>query len=195
MPKGSYITASRFADVMTRGKGTEFGAVATKYAIELIHAEYGIYKEQVSAPSLEWGNEYEPIAIAEYESDQFVTVHSKQDFIEHPDIAGVGFHPDGLIGSDGVLEVKCPYDFMNHYLNWTECAQYSDYQYQIQGALWITGREWCDFVSFYPHKPNCPIPSLVRWRIYREEETISNLSERIVKFKQFMEEIKPEGLK
>lgn len=180
---------------MTRGRGTEFGATATKYAIELIHAQYGVYKEQVSAPSLDWGNEYEPVAIAEYESDQFVSVHSRQDFIEHPDIKGVGFHPDGLVGDDGVIEVKCPYDFMNHYLNWTECAQYADYQWQIQGGLWITGRKWCDFISFYPHKANCPIPSLVIHRIERNEAQIAELEARILKFKDYMSEITPDKLK
>ena len=190
MPKLGYITASRFKDVMTNGRSKDsFGATATTYALEVILAGYGIEKPEITSASLEWGKENEYIAIKRYEEEYLVSVQPGQ-FVEHPDIIGVGGTPDGFIDSDGLIEVKCPHNPVNHYMNWKDASQYADYQYQIQGYLWMTGRKWCDFISYYPTPDGCVIPDLVVHRIERDQDVISALEERIIKFKQLIEELR-----
>lgn len=190
MPKSGYITASRFKDVMTNGRGKDsFGATATTYALEVILSGHGIEKPETNAPSLEWGKENEYIAIKRYEEEQFISVQPSQ-WIEHPDISGVGGTPDGFVDSDGIIEVKCPHNPVNHYLNWKSAEQYADYMYQIQGYLWMSGRKWCDFVSYYPTPVGCIIPDLVIHRIERDEAVIADLEARIIKFKELIESLR-----
>ena len=68
-------------------------------------------------------------------------------------IEGVaGASPDGLVGDDGLLEFKCPMAGKHlTYLFRDEVPK--DYVLQVQGQLWVTGRKWCDFVSYCPGLP------------------------------------------
>lgn len=124
--------------------------------------------------ALEWGNEMEPLAIRAYEAHTFLSVHSPQKFVCLPGRM-VGGTPDGLVGIDGVIEVKCP-NSDNHLLNLTMTGQESDYLYQMQGYLWLTGRQWCDFVSFDPRFPD-PLQLHVS-RVERDDDVIAALNER-----------------
>lgn len=91
-----------------------------------------------------------------------------------------GCSPDRLIGDDGLLEIKCPAP-QNHvgYLLKNECP--STYYLQVQGQLMITGRQWCDFMSYHPLLD----PMIVR--VDRDEDIMAALRERI---KYFNEEVK-----
>ena len=62
---------------------------------------------------------------------------------------GYGCSPDGLVGENGLIEIKCP-NIATHvgYLLANELP--SDYVQQVQGQLLVTGRKWLDFVSYYP---------------------------------------------
>ena len=69
-------------------------------------------------------------------------------------IEGLTGSPDGLIGEDGMIEIKCPFVGVNH-LNFfftedTFESEYSEYYYQMQCYLLLSGRKWCDFISFDP---------------------------------------------
>lgn len=90
-----------------------------------------------------------------------------------------GCSPDRLVGEDGGLEIKCPSapTHVSYMLDVTE-----KYRPQVQGALWITGRKWWDFLSYNPELP----PVLVRFE--RDEEFITALSKCMAQFLSYMDE-------
>ena len=69
----------------------------------------------------------------------------------------VGASPDGLVGDDGLLELKCPRED-THMLYLARGVLPSEYRAQVQGQLWVTGRAWADFMSYCPELP----PFLIR---------------------------------
>lgn len=62
---------------------------------------------------------------------------------------GYGSSPDGVISDDGILEIKCPI-LPTHVGYLIENKLPSEYYQQVQGNLLVTGRDWCDFMSYYP---------------------------------------------
>jgi len=191
MPKLGYVTPSRFADVMTGGKGKDdiFGLTAHRYAKEIALGLNGVEMPEIKAKALEHGNEYEPIAVLRYEQEFFVHVTEIETCITpiEPEFQFVCGLPDRLAGNDGILEVKCPINPVNHLDNILTAKQYEkDYKWQIQGYLWITGRDWCDFVSFNPFFP--PNSQIFRHRITKNEEEITSLKQRILLFWQLVQE-------
>ena len=121
----------------------------------------------------EWmqrGTELEPFARMNYEleTDREVT---EVGFCMH-DILRCGVSPDGLIGGDGGIEIKCPKP-STHVKYLRNGKLPSEYKAQVMGCLWITGREWWDFMSYHPQMPNLLI------RVHRDEEYINQL-ERLV---------------
>ena len=91
----------------------------------------------------EWGTTNEPVAIDRYEQE----TGSKVDlvgFVVHPSMAWLGCSPDFLVGADGMGEVKCPFSQQVY----EAIPPY--YMAQVQGALEVTSREWCDFVCWTP---------------------------------------------
>ena len=120
----------------------------------------------------EWmqrGTELEPFARMNYEleTDREVT---EVGFCMH-DILRCGVSPDGLVG-DGGIEIKCPKP-STHVKYLRNGKLPSEYKAQVMGCLWITGREWWDFMSYHPQMPNLLI------RVHRDEEYINQL-ERLV---------------
>lgn len=96
-----------------------------------------------------------------------------------------GCSPDRLIGEDGGLEIKCPIASTHaKYL----CANKlpSEYVQQVQGCLFVTGREWWDFMSYYP-SPN--VPNLIV-RVKRDDKFITKLSDALDSFCEKLEQAK-----
>lgn len=179
MPKQGYITPSRFKDVMTEGRGKSdlWGLTALTYARQIVMDVLGVQREEITAKSLEWGNTFEYEGRAYYEASRFVSVPELTEPIFHPDVEYVCGIPDGLVGDDGIIEIKCPFNPDNHLLNIKEPLQANkEYKWQIQGYLWITERDWCDFVSYHPNFPDhikCAIH-----RIDRDQNAIDELAAR-----------------
>ena len=98
--------------------------------------------------AMQHGIDTEPQARAYYE---FVadTVVEESGFIIHPALDFVGVSPDGLVGTDGLLEIKCPQP-KTHIEYLATKKMPSKYRWQVQGQMWVTGRQYCDFVSFHP---------------------------------------------
>ncbi len=135
-------TASHATAIGNCGKGLD------TYVLEIV-AEYlsSADKEQFSNKHTDRGNELEPQARAIYELTTGKDV-KQVGFIEHNDY--VGCSPDGLIDDDGGLEIKCIDDV--GYLKMLLGEEISsDYQWQIQMNLLITGRKWWDFVAYNPN--------------------------------------------
>lgn len=190
MPKSGHITPSRFKDVMTRGrsKSVEWGATAMSYADELAMNLIGVQMNDISAPALEHGIELEPFAIQTYEMENFATITRVESPIHHPEYEYICGTMDGLVSLDGIIEVKCPFNPLNHWKNMLYASQYEkQYKWQIQGYLWITGREWCDFVSFHPDEA-WGDNKLFTHRILRDQEIINQLEERLPLFWQIVQD-------
>jgi predicted phage-related endonuclease len=99
---------------------------------------------------MEQGIETEPIARAEYESI-FETEVKTVGFIspdeDHKYSEWIGISPDGILPDEGILEIKAP--LMRTHFEYIENNKLpSEYRYQVQGQLFVTGLAWCDFMSF-----------------------------------------------
>jgi putative phage-type endonuclease len=179
------ITASRVKDVLTKGRGTSPSKTSESYMMELI-AEIltGNSKPFFENDAMRWGTETEPQARAMYAvNNDFVDV-KEVAFVEHNEFIGIS--PDGLVGDDGLLEVKCPNTTTQ--LKRALSDDYSaDYKAQIQMQLWVTEREWCDFLSFDP-RLECSAGYLQQ-RVMRDEEYIEEMKVKVYAFVDKMSEL------
>lgn len=132
-------------------------------------------RNEATARSLEWGTEKEAEACAEYEFLHGVSVQHV-GLIFHPDSPLVACSPDGLIGEHGGIEIKCPYTSKEHVRNILQGMDEKEYGPQVQGNLWITGRQWWDFVSFDPRMPS--EHRIYVQRVERDETYIAELAEK-----------------
>jgi putative phage-type endonuclease len=145
------VTASRVADVLAKTK-TGWGAGRANYAAELIAERL----TQTTAPSftnaaMQWGTDMEPVARHAYAMRRGMAV-SEIGFVDHPEVSMSGASPDGLVDSDGLVEIKCP-NTATHLDTLLSETVPGKYITQMQWQMACTGREWCDFVSFDPRLP------------------------------------------
>lgn len=172
------VTASRVADVIGKTK-TGWGAGRANYAAELIVER--LTKTPTPAfinDAMRWGTETEPLARAAYASTKGVTVY-ETSFVDHPEIAMSGASPDGLIGGDGLVELKCP-NTATHLDTLLSETIPSKYLTQMAWQMACTGRKWCDFVSFDPRLP--PHLCLYVRRVPRDEALIMSLESEVTDF-------------
>lgn len=193
MSKKGYISPSQFSRIMTAAdlkKGVDhFGTGATTYALELVCQRMGVDMPEAKAPSLEWGVDNEWEAIERYKEATMSEVARVEDPIHWAGSEWVRGYPDGLVGDAGLIEVKCPWNPVNHVRNLPEPAQYeTDYKEQIQGYLLITGRQWCDFISFDPRFQDREVQLAIH-RIDRDQEYLELLSERLLAFDAFVRDL------
>ena len=144
------VTASRIADLMAKAK-TGPGASRANYLAQLVTERLtGTPTEGFQSPAMTWGIEQEAAARAAYSARTGVLV-DEVDFVDHPTMQA-GASPDGLVGEDGLIEIKCPNtSTMLEYLEDRTIPQ--KYRLQMQWQLAVTGRDWCDFVAFDPRLP------------------------------------------
>lgn len=160
-------TASRFSDVISKGVGRK------TYMLKLA-AEYLTRQSQdnFKSSAMEWGTEHESMARANYELETGMEV-SEVGFIQVSDWVGVS--PDGLVGDDGLIEIKCP-NTNTHIETFLSGKMPTKHKPQVQGQLWATDRKWCDFVSFDPRLPR---NQLFITRVNRDDEYIKTLVDGI----------------
>lgn len=109
----------------------------------------GLGRLNISSREMEHGLDYEGPAVKLYMERTGNHVDYVQQFIQKDDF--IGGTPDGFIGEDGLIEVKAPWNGGNHLKSLLTGEIYnSDYIYQIQGYLWVTDRNWCDFITYDP---------------------------------------------
>ena len=175
------ITASQSQSLMA-AKG--LGKGAETYALELI-AEI-ITEEPKYVPvtwQMEHGHEYEPVAREIYELNRNVTV-KQVGGIQYDD--SMWYSPDGLVGDDGLIEIKCPQP-LQHLRILTHEGLMDEYYHQIQFGLYASGRAWCDWISYQPNFPDDK--SYKEIRVDRDEDYIRLLDERIQEFKGMMKSL------
>lgn len=172
------LGASRVADAIARTK-TGFGASRANLLAELLVERLtGIPTEGYQNDAMRWGTEKEPDARAAYEFRMNVDV-VQVGIIKHPTIEGSHASPDGLVGNDGLLEVKCPSSatHIETLLGRTVPAKYTT---QMMWQMACTGRRWVDFVSFDPRMPEDM--RLFIMRIARDQVMIDQLEDMVGKF-------------
>ena len=146
------VTASRVADVIAKTK-SGYSASRENYMAQLICERMtNTVAESYSNAAMQWGTETEPLARAAYESYADVLV-DQVGYVPHPTIERAGASPDGLVGIDSLLEIKCP-NTATHIDTLISEQVPSKYITQMQWQMACTGRLWCDFVSFDPRLPD-----------------------------------------
>lgn len=177
------ITASCFGKLGGKGRsGGGWTQTAISYMTEVVAERITKRpQEEIKSKYLDHGNEYEPVARQLYQWHMPERQELKQvGFVDHPDHPGSGGSPDCLVGPEGVLEIKCPYTVRTHLANIeNDGTSDRDYVWQMQGNLWITGRQWCDFVSFHPFVPEILQFHVVRYE--RDEDVIEEIADRVAR--------------
>lgn len=172
------FTGSRFEDVTAVSKKDGKPLKAREDLVWEILSEriQGYQPQGASAYSLKWGTDNEPLACEAYEfrTGNFV---EKVAFIQSGKYDFVGVSPDGLVGDDGMIEIKCPSSPREHIQRF-KLGVPEKYIPQIQGCLWVTGRKWCDFVSYDPDTAEAY--RLLVIRVYRDEAYIEKLEKEVL---------------
>lgn len=172
------VTASRVADVVARTK-SGWGAARANYEAQLIAERLtGEVAESYSNAAMQWGTDTEPQARRAYEFRNGLDI-AEVGFVDHPTIEDTGASPDGLVSTDGLVEIKCP-NTATQINTLLDKKIETKYITQMQWQMACTERQWCDFVSFDPRLPESM--RLFVERIHRDDERIFELENEIVKF-------------
>lgn len=187
--RAGFATGSCFQDIIALSKPDKYGKQRPlksreTYMMKLVtETLYGAPMESPSSQSMQWGKDVEPYARQAYEAETGNVVTEAGFITRKQGLAKVGVSLDGMVDRDGTLEMKCPKDSTVHVQTWLT-GMPEEHVAQVQGGLWITGREWCDFVSYDPRAT--PELRLYVQRVYRDEAFIMSLGNQVV---AFMEEV------
>lgn len=172
------VTASRISDMMAKTK-TGWGASRANYRAQLIAERLtGVVADSYSNAAMEWGTQMEADARRAYAFYCDADV-AEVGFVSHPDIAMSGASPDGLIGTEGVVEIKCP-NTATHIETLLGGNVPAKYNLQMQWQMACTGATWADFASFDPRMPE-EMRLFVR-RIERDDKSIGDISAQVIDF-------------
>ena len=166
------VTSSCFSKAIAGGAGK----TADAYMYQLIAERMaGESQDGYTNPAMQWGTDTEPLAREYYEALNGCSVQ-EVGFAELNE--DIGSSTDGFVGDDGIIEIKCP-NSTTHIKNMVAGKMPPEYKAQVQGGLWVTGRKWCDFVSYDPRITEAPY---FCERIGRDEKYIQELSGKIDAF-------------
>ena len=170
-------TASRYGDVLAEGKGIMRARYMRQLAGEILTEEP---METYKNAKMERGKEHEPDLRKRYAFDHDVDVE-QVGFLRSTMLA-TGCSPDGLVNIDGMVEIKSTEpDLLIELLDSGRAP--TQHMPQIQGNLWITGRDWCDLVIGWPKLP------LFTVRVKRDEAYMANLRRELERFNQELHEM------
>jgi len=172
------LTASRVADMLATVKTGESMSRKNLRADLIAERLTGNKSDSYSNSAMNWGVETEPQARVAYEVFSYNFV-DQIAFVDHPTIPKFGCSPDGLVGDDGLIEIKCPNT--STHLEYIETRKPpSKYMTQMMSQMSVTGRRWCDWVSFDPRLPDGL--KLLVVRIERDDEVIAKIEAEAIKF-------------
>lgn len=172
------VTASKIADMMARTqKG--WGASRANYAAQLVCERLtGTVEPSYTNAAMQWGNDWEPAAREDYGLlvGEFV---EEVGFVHHPSIGMSGASPDGLVGDDGLVEIKCP-NSATHIATLRGEPIADKYIKQMQWQMACTGRQWCDFASYDPRLPERMRLHVIR--VPRDQPMIDDIEAHVQDF-------------
>lgn len=169
-----HVTASRVSHAIA-GLTT---ATRRNYLLQLVSERLtNTPQPSYSNASMEWGTEQEPHARAAYMASYELV--EEVGFIKHPAIEWFGASPDGLVGTDGLVEIKCP-NTTTH-IDWLEVGRVpAEHKPQMIAQLLCTSRKWVDFVSYDPRLPNDLQLFVVRFE--PDEKEKKAVEEKVISF-------------
>lgn len=172
------VTASRISDILAKTKSGP-SASRANYLAQLVSERLtGKVEESYTNAAMQWGTDNEPYARGLYEATHDVLVE-QVGFVVHPEIEMSGASPDGLVGDDGLVEIKCP-NTASHLGYLLSGVAPSKYIPQMAWQMACTGRQYCDFVSFDPRMP--AHLQLFVTRVRRSSVNISEIEDEVRKF-------------
>jgi putative phage-type endonuclease len=173
------VTASSLHKVLAKTK-TGYGADRGNYMTQLVLERVtGNKADSFSSAAMQWGVDQEPFARAAYETTQGVMV-DEIGFVQHPTIEMAGASPDGLVGDDGMVEIKCPESKTALECWLSENPVESKYFAQMQWQMRCADRSWCDYVVFDPRMP--AKAQLFVKRVERDNAWLETTEAEVIKF-------------
>ena len=183
------VTASRVKDVMAQGRGGAPSATRRNYMMELLCQRLtGTRDEGFTSAAMQRGTDLEPVARSAYEIDKGVMV-VEPGLIAHPRITGFAASPDGLVGADGMLEIKCPLT-ATHIAVMQSGKHDTQYDWQMLSQMACADRDWVDFVSFDDRLPS--ELQYVCYRFERDFNRIRTMESAVVEFLEELDELERE---
>jgi putative phage-type endonuclease len=180
--RSGLVTASRLGDLTARTK-TGWSASRASYMGQILAERLtGEPLQTAASGPMRWGLETEPLAKAAYAYRMDVEVEAA-GFVLHPTVPMSGASPDGFLGEDGVIEIKCP-TTITHLETLAADEIPSKHLAQMHWQMACTGRAWCDFVSFDPRLPE-ELKLFVR-RAHQDEAFITELEGMV---RTFLDEV------
>jgi putative phage-type endonuclease len=177
------VTASRVADVIAKTK-SGYSASRDNYMAQLICERLtGQQGESFTNAAMTWGTETEPLARSAFEAHADVMVE-EVGFVPHPRIRDSGASPDGLVGAEGMLEIKCP-NTATHIDTLLTQTVPGKYITQMQWQMRCCERQWCEFVSFDPRLPQ-DLQLFVK-RVEFNQTYVAMLEEEVINFLEELE--------
>ena len=179
------LGASQVHDVLAKTKSGYSTARGNAIARIVSERLTGVTQEGFKSAAMQWGNDMEPHARPAYE---FITGNkvSVVGLFKNDSLAGTHASPDGLVSFDGLLEIKCPNTLTHIEMLANEKIE-PKYITQMQWQMYMTERDWCDFVSYDPRMPD-DLQLFVK-RVNRDQERINELCDEVMKFLDEVEEM------
>jgi hypothetical protein len=174
-------TASAFATIQAKGRGGGESTTRRKYLLTLAAERMtGESIEGYSNDHMERGKEMEAEAREQYA----FTVDTDPQLVGfiRDTVKRAGCSPDALVGSDGLVEIKTKLPHLQIDVLLDDRLP-PEHVAQVQGALWVSGRKWVDFVSYWPK-----LPIFIK-RVYRDEDYIAKLAIAVQDFNDEMDSI------
>lgn len=162
------IGASSIADLLSTNKSGEAASRANLRTRLVVERLTGRPVETYTNAAMQWGIDTEAEARAAYEAATGVLV-GEVGWVPHPSIAWAGCSPDGLVGEEGLVEIKCPQP-ATHLATLLARKPAAKYLPQVQWQMACTGRQWCDLVSYQP-----TFPEHLRLVVHRVERDVDYL--------------------
>jgi putative phage-type endonuclease len=173
------VTASRIADLCAKTKSGGYSTSRANYCAQLVVERMtGEVAPSFSNAAMEWGTECEPAARNAYSAKTGELVEEVGFFV-HPRIEQSGASPDGAVGDDGLIEIKCP-NTATHIETVLDKVPANKYLLQMQWQMACTNRAWCDFVSYDPRMPENLRLFVVR--VPRDDKLIAELEKEVTAF-------------
>lgn len=180
------VGCSRLGDVCAEGRNGAPSSTRKNYMAELLCERLtGKYAEHWTSPEMQWGIDNEPLARSSFEAKTGLWI-TEDGGKEHPTIKGFGCSPDGLIGDDGGLEIKCP-NTATHLASLLDGKINRDYLLQMAGGCLVYERAYWYFCSFDPRLPE-PLNLYIR-KFTREELPTKEVEEKVVAFLAELDEL------
>ena len=170
------VTASMISNVLAKPETAAYRDYQAQIVAELLTGKP--QGSDFTNAAMEFGTENEPFARSAYEVSRGIMV-DEVGLVLHPTIDRAGASPDGLVGSDGLVEIKCP-KVATHLAYICAGVVPTKYRNQMLWQMACTERDWCDFISFRPELPERLQLFIVRFK--RDEAEIIKLTTAVNAF-------------